>query len=393
MESSDQRFSLAIVTHKVIRSDGQGRVNAEVAFGLARRGWAVEVVSGEIDPELAAMPNVRWHPVWTPARLPTALLRYQWFALAARRQVARLPPVDVLQLNGAIVYGTSGGVNVANFVHIDWLQSPFHPGRGRAGAGAVYQSLFTRLNAAWEKRAFARAERVVAVSDSVRDALISRAGIPTERVEVIPPGVDIEQFRPLRAGEPNALRGELHLPDDAFVMLFVGDIRSNRKNLDLVLRALSTLGPSTHLAVVGDTSRSSYPAMARELGVDVRTHFLGRRTSDLPALMRGADAFVFPSHYDPFGLVVTEAMASGVPVITTRTVGAAGLVRTGENGVVLADGADVAALSEVIGNWAADRTRLRAIGMQARRTAESHTWDAMAGCYETIYRRVMARRH
>ncbi|MGC4030157.1 MAG: glycosyltransferase family 4 protein [Tepidisphaeraceae bacterium] len=380
------------MTHKVIRSDGQGRVNAEIAFGLVRRGWIAEIISGDVDPELATLPGVRWHRVLTPRRLATAFLRYQWFAIAARRALARLPRVDLLQLNGAIVYGGRGGVNIANFVHSDWLQSPFHPRQGKWSFNAIYQSLFTRLNAAWEKRAFARAERVVAVSESVRDALIARAGVPADRIEVIPPGVDTEQFRPWRAGETNTLRDELKLSADQFVMMFVGDIRSNRKNLDLVLKALPHCGQAVHLAVVGDAARSPYPALANDLGVGMRVHFLGRRTTDLPALLRGADVFVFPSHYDPFALVVTEAMASGLPVITTGTVGASCLIHDGENGLLLDNGTDAVALARVIEELKTNPDRRNAIGLEARRMAEAHTWDAMAEAYEVLFRQVIANR-
>ena len=384
--------NITVVTHSLTRNDGQGRVNAEIVAAVASR-WQVDVIVSDVAAELLTLPNVRWHRISVPAWLPSALLRYQWFAWAARRVISRWPTADVLQLNGAIVHGLRGGINIANFVHSDWIRSPLHPARVRLSLNGVYQGLFTRLNAVWERRVYARAERVVAVSEQVRDALVQRAGVRAESIDVIEPGVDSSQFRPLLPGEANMLRTEMSVGDDVFVLLFVGDIRSSRKNLDLVLNAVTKLPDQVQLAVIGDQTRSPYPAMAERLGISGRVHFLGRRTSDLPALMRGADLFVFPSHYDPFARVVTEAMASGGPVIPTRTVGASGLIRSGENGVVLTDAADAGALAGVVRDLSADPSHRCEMAKRARRTAESYTWEAMTSRYEALYRRLLADRH
>jgi glycosyltransferase involved in cell wall biosynthesis len=319
--------------------------------------------------------------------VPSALLRYQWFALAAGRILKRIPQTDVLQLNGAIVHRMGCQVNVANFVHSDWLRSPYHPVRGKPGLNALYQYVFTRLNAAWEKRAFERAGCIVAVSDQIRDALTQLLGINS--IVVIQPGVDIDQFRPLATGEINRLRGEIPCADPDFLLMFVGDIRSNRKNLDVVLQALARLPRHVRLVVVGDASKSPYPALAKSLGVAERTHFLGRRTIDLPELMRGANAFVFPSHYDPFALVITEAMASGLAVVTAPTVGASGLIRDGQNGFVLPNAADVDTLVRIVATLDADRACCQAIGAAARATAQKHTWSAMVAAYEQLYQNVI----
>ena len=383
---------LCIVTHKLVRTDGQGRINAEVATALAAAGQSVYLWATEVAPELAGAPTVVWHRVAVPAWLPSNLARYQLFALKTWWKLRRLPPTDLVQLNGAITYGTPGGVNVSNFVHADWLASPHHPWRSGRGLNAWYQYVFTRLNAGWERRAYRRADRVVALSDQVRDALVRYVGLSPSAIRVIMPGVDAEQFRPLRTGEPNALRAELGVGPEPLLLLFAGDIRSNRKNLDLILRAMDLLPPDVRLAVIGDDARSPYPAMADQLGVADRVRFLGRRTDDVPALMRGADVFAFPSHYDTFALVVTEAMASGLAVITAPTVGASALIREGENGFVLPDANDLDALVRTVAALHADRPRLAAIGAAARATAERHTWADMAGQYEQLYREVLADR-
>ncbi len=369
---------ICIVTHRLSLDDGQGRVNYEIARYLAGWGHAVTLVATAVDERLAAAAGVQWRRVKVPSRLPTAALRYQAFAHGA---AAALRPdrelFDIVQLNGGITFGASD-VNVANFVHSGWLRSPFHPWRQSVSLNSVYQRLLTGFNARWERSAFARAEVVVAVSNLVRESLIADARVRPDRISVIPPGVDAAQFRPLLPGEPNKLRSLAGCSDGAFLLFFAGDAKSNRKNLDLVLESLAMLPPRVRLAIAGSSAGGPYPAMVGRLGLSARVCFLGHRP-DVAELLRGAGAFVFPSHYDPFALVVTEAMASGVPVVTARSVGAATLVERGRAGFVLQTSNDKAGFVEAIkelisGPDAAERWALRRGRLQRRTYGK--TWAA-----------------
>ena len=116
--------------------------------------------------------------------------------------------------------------------------------------------------------------------------------------------------------------------------------------------------------------------MAEALGVAPRVHFLGFRT-DMPALMRAADFFVFPSRYEACSLVLLEALASGLPVITAASAGGAEIV-TQDVGFVLPDSEDVEGLAASMTRLA-DDVELR-LGMRsaARRLATAHGWQAMA---------------
>jgi len=391
-------MKIGIVTQHFRRTDGQGRINYEVAYELARRGGHdVTLISMQVTMPLKDTPGVVWHPVTIPAWVRGSLLRFQMFALAAGRVLRSLDHradrrLDLVQVNGFNVYYRAADVNVAMFVHTDWFRSRFRPRfKWRGGARALYRTAYTWLNAWLEKGAFRNARRVVALSPLVADSLVRDIGIARDRIIVIPPGVDTEEFRPLRPGEPNALRARCDLPDDAFALFFTGDIATNRKNLDLVLDTLAALEPTFHLAVAGRADGSPYPARARALGIAPRVHFLGH-CDDVATLLRGADAFVFPSHYDTFGLVVTEAMASGVPVITAPSVGAASVITPGRDGLVLRSSDDQDGLKAALRRLARDRHEAGRISRAARATAETLTWEAMARRYEALYQEVIAEK-
>jgi glycosyltransferase involved in cell wall biosynthesis len=171
--------------------------------------------------------------------------------------------------------------------------------------------------------------------------------------------------------------------------LFAGDIRLNRKNLDTVLHALVDV-PDLHLAVAGQTEGSLYPDIAAQLGLSQRVHFLGLQRG-ISELLRSVDVFVFPSRYEPFGLVVLEAMAAGLPVITATTTGAAEVV-TPDSGIVLSDSEDTQALAQALLRLTRDPVLRYHMGHAARTVAQQHSWTAMANSYINLFEEIANRK-
>jgi glycosyltransferase involved in cell wall biosynthesis len=323
-----------------------------------------------VDERLERSDAVTWiHiPVW---RFPTELLRNQVFAWRSARWLRRnRETLDLVLANGAITW-PAADVNVAHFVHGAWLQSPVHTMRARSGPYAWYQGVYTAANALWERRAFRQARTVVAVSGRVQEEL-EGIGISPHKTRVIPNGVDLDEFTP---GPPE--RSRFGLPEDAPLGALVGDLKTPRKNVDSVLRSMTRV-PDFHLALAGRLEGSPYPAMAQKLGVHDRVHFLGF-CADVPALFRSVDVCLCPSRYEPFSLVLLEALAAGCPVITSRNVGAAALLPA-EAGWVINDATDIRALTESIHEVMRAKP-LRQMERAAREAAEQHSFARMATAY------------
>ena len=237
--------------------------------------------------------------------------------------------------------------------------------------------LYTSRNTTGERRAYAAADIVVAPSRKIVGDLAS-IGVPESKVRVIYNGVDPTEFTP-GSGD----RSAVGLPSDAAtIAVFAGDIRTPRKNLDSVLRALVAV-PALHLAVVGETKQSPFPALAAALNVADRVHFLGYRR-DVAAIMRACDFFVFPSRYEAGALVLLEAMACGLPVIAAATAGGAELV-SADAGVVLEDSEDVAGLAVAMQRLTEDPGLRASQSAAARRIAEAHSWRRMADEYLALF--------
>ena len=382
-------MNLALVTHKVIKGEGQARVNYEIVKRAANAGWHVTLIAGEVAPELQISPHITWVKIPWSNRFSALVGVWDFAWRSARWLRTQNGSFDVTHVNGFVTWA-SGDVNAVHFVHAVWLRSPWHPCRAHSQSGkgvlpgrnrlpglyGAYQWLFSALNARWEQQAFAKSQQIVAVSNQVRQELIAE-GVAPAKIRVIHNGVDLDEFHP---GAED--RRALGLPPDVPLGLFAGDLRLLRKNLDTALRALPRL-PHLHLAVAGRVEGSPYPAIAAGLGVQDRVHFLGFR-SDMPALMRACDFLAFPSRYEACSLALLEALASGLPALTAASAGGAEIV-SAACGHVLDDPEDVEGFAAVAQAWIAQPEQLRQMGLAARQVASEHSWNRMADAYLSLY--------
>ena len=372
---------VAIVTHVVRHNDGQGRVNHEIARAALDENIAVTLVASHVAPELLAHPKVRWVPMKIGRWWPTNLLRQQVFALKSALWLrTHRSEYDVLHVNGFITW-MPADVNTAHFVHSGWFGSKYYPFGLTKGLWSAYQFVYTRVNASLERWAYRRSRVITAVSQKVADEIRAIGLTPNNRVDVIYNGVDTRGFAAAQGD-----RAKFNLPADAFLLLFVGDLRTPRKNLGTVLEALRHLPDHVHIAVAGYLPGSPYPEQARALGIADRVHFLGL-VKEMPVLMHSVDAFVFPSRYEAMSLSLLEAMAAGLPVVTARTAGGAEII-TPECGIVLDDPDDPKALAGAIARLAASDEARRAMGIAANELATGFGWARMAAQYIALYRQL-----
>lgn len=186
--------------------------------------------------------------------------------------------------------------------------------------------------------------RFMAFSEALRGRLVEQFGLDPATVTVDRPGADRERFRPAPA--PTRGVGAEH----GLRLLFVAH-SFELKGLRTAMRALAlaprAVAPS--LTVVGRGAVARFRGLAMRLGVAGRVRFTGPLAPAAVAeLYRRHDALVHPTFYDPFPLVVAEAMASGLPVVTTRRCGAAEVIPEGEAGFLIDDPRDASALLEAL---------------------------------------------
>ncbi len=188
-------------------------------------------------------------------------------------------------------------------------------------------------------------KKLIAVSMATRDFHVEQ-GLDPQRVEVLYNGVDCERFQPRPAD--GRLRRELHLPDNAFIALTIGQI-GMRKGLDVLIEAV-TLNkdhlPGIHYVIVGErySSKPESIEFEQELhrqiedyGFSDHFHWLGYR-DDLPELLNECDLLIHPARQEPLGRVILEAAASGVSIIATTAGGTSEILASAFSGILVPPG-------------------------------------------------------
>jgi UDP-glucose:(heptosyl)LPS alpha-1,3-glucosyltransferase len=314
-------MKVALVIEKFSPAGGVERQCAYLARGLVARGHEVHVFARQIAPT----PGVTPHEVG-PRGITGALtfpdevrplLQRESFDLI--HSFMRTDYQDILRLGG--------GTHREYLIRTDPVYNPL---------ARLWRKIRPkeRRELELEARSFRpeASKKIVAVSRRVKEETIRHYGVPAEKIVVIHNGVDGAEFKP----SPEArglIRNQLGLADSDYLLLFVGS-GFRRKGLPAAIQAVDRV-PSAKLVVAGEGRAPAHP----------RVLMLGRRT-DVAHLYAAADAFIFPTLYDPFPNAVLEAMASGIPVIVSRVAGVSEVI-SGDS-IVVENPLDVAELAAAV---------------------------------------------
>ena len=187
------------------------------------------------------------------------------------------------------------------------------------------------------------------------------------------------------------VREKLGLGDDKFVLLLVGN-DWKKKGLVPLIESLALLRDlPLVLLVAGKDDSVPFEARIRQLGLQGRVAFLPSR-SDVQWYYAAADAYVGPSLEDTFAQPPAEAMACGLPVITSATNGTAEIMTDGVDGLIIQDPADVAGLASRVRTLYDDPVLRQRLGEQASRTAQAYTWDRNGEQIRAIFAEALTRK-
>jgi UDP-glucose:(heptosyl)LPS alpha-1,3-glucosyltransferase len=236
------------------------------------------------------------------------------------------------------------------------------------------------------------AHEIIAVSHMVRSEIMQYYHCEPERITVIHNGADLARFTPdLRERLRKPARQELGLSDNEIMLLLVGH-NYRRKGVPFLIQALPPLrglGMPFRAVVVGQGRRTPCDRLARKLGVSDLIQYAG--PSNLPEkFYAAADIFCLPSHYDPCANVLLEALACGLPVVTSTTNGSGEILTPGKDGYAVPFG-DVPQLAQRIGEFF-NRDRRAAASAAARALAEAHSSERNFDEVMKVYAKALARK-
>lgn len=368
---------------------GVENVAWQVARELVRQGETVSVIAREVEPgveDRARTESGRDAPGLEVVRVAGGGRRHPLRALAfsrAAHAATRERAFDVVhgfsRTRHQDLYRAGGGS------HDDYLRRTFSP------LGRAYRRWLPRHRSllALERGVFADAsQRIQCASRLVADRLCQHEGVAPERILLLPNAVDSARFDArCHAEAGRALR---HALDAAArrIWLFPGS-GWHRKGLALCLAALRRIDdPAVHLWVAGRDDPASWRRRVAAAGLGERVRFLGPR-DDLEVVYAAVDGLVLPTRYDAFANVTFEGAASGLPIVTCRSNGAAEWLSP--EACVRIEAGDPDALVAALRACGPEDVRRR-MGEAARRDVLPHAWPAHVEALRTEYRRIVAAR-
>jgi glycosyltransferase involved in cell wall biosynthesis len=310
---------------------------------------------------------------------------------------AVLGPVDLSYL--APVAAKLAGRPSADIQHVYSNPYLLWPWVGRATRRIIhYQTPIGAVPPNYVK-VLRRADAVICCSAFIRDQLLAHADYPRTHVHVVPNGVDLARFSTADAA---AYRHSLGIPANALVVLFAGQVNEAKGLLHLV-HACSILAPEqpVHLLVAGSsglwtnleqpgTALSPYEQQVHQAARSIPTTFLGKVPyAAMPSAYAAADIFVCPSEWEePFGMVILEAMAAGLPVVASAVGGIPEVVQPGKTGELVAP-ANPAALAAALRPILADRAYRERLSSNGKTYVQNFSWKHIAQQVQAIYDEVL----
>jgi UDP-glucose:(heptosyl)LPS alpha-1,3-glucosyltransferase len=372
-------MSLALVFPEASRRGGVERVVWDVADYFGSR-TSVEFVGCSAPDGLPQ--GVSFLRVPASRLVPTAFRAVEFRAAAARE--LRRSEASLRVSHG--VESPPGDVLWVQSVHRAWL---------RASSGIVVRGIpvpartrylrpYHALTLTLERSYFraTRARRIICTSQREVDDLVELYGIDARLASVVPNWFDPNLFNlRRRRTDGGAARHEMGVIEGEITVLFVAN-ELHRKGFGELLAALAASGDERlTMHVIGRASPAAYQRRINELGLSRRVRYHGP-TNDAGFWYAGADLLALPTHYEPFGIVIIEALASGVPVVTTRLAGAAPAVEHGVSGLIQEDPHDVDELTALIQQAA--RADLKAWGTHAAASVDGYRRDHVLARVEQI---------
>ena len=330
---------------------------------IADRGVDVHLLVEDGEP-VVEHPNFTPHTWRRRLRKKLPYIGNMDVAIDLRQLLKRLPPVDWIRFNSPYSVGLGAVTSRAGLrIWGSYLHLENRP--------------FWRLVDRWLP---ARCDLITCLSPDTRNDLVRICPrVDDERTIIVPMGIDADRFdraRPRRA----AVRARLGIAADEVLVLFAG-VLSRRKGVGDLVAAWRKIADTAgaRLLIIGKPVEEAQAALVTELASSDRrvTHLPGVPYEEMPDYFVAGDVFFFPSHLEGYGIVVGEAMANGMPVVTTRAKGIRGVIAEGETALA-GDVGDVDAHADHLRRVIQDEMLRRRLGDAGRRRIATHfAWDGI----------------
>jgi UDP-glucose:(heptosyl)LPS alpha-1,3-glucosyltransferase len=340
--------------------------------------------------------NICFHKV--PVVSFNSFLRDLSFAVVSCLMLKRRrKEFDIIQTHDKTLYQDI--YRAGDGCHIEWLKQRWKrtglPGRLSVVANPYHWLILALERSILNGHKF---RKIIAISDMVRKNIIDNYKVSPADIEVIYNGVDLEKFHPDNRGKYSSeIRRQHGVSDTDFVVLFMGS-GFERKGVRYLIQAVESVKGPVTLLIVGKGKHPPVSPLTKggikggSVPLRNKIIFCGPQKENFK-YYAAADIFVFPTMYEPFGNVHLEALASGIPVITTQNSGASEIIKDGVQGFVVREPEDIGAIAEKIQFLMSNRERLEAMSNNARSLAEEFTFEKHIRRIRELYKRIVGEKN
>lgn len=373
-------MKIAIIRQKFVLYGGAEQFADSFIHQLAESGHEVHIFANSWTPSHHS--NIHHHFVETLNL--NAFLRTLSFARSVARKI-RAQHFDIIQSHEKTwlqdVYRAGDGC------HIKWLNQ-----RGKQISFIkklfLFLNPFHQLILKLEKNIFesGRCKKIIAISQMVKEDILENYNCPPENISVVYNGVDLNRFHPNNKSIfRKSIRNQLGIPESSILILFVGS-GFERKGLQFLLKSTEHLWKEDwRLLLMG---KGNFEKFMRYAPANKRDRIIAKEPDpEIEKYYAAADLFILPSIYEPFGNANLEALASGLPVITTKYCGASNIIDSNQNGLIVDDPFNPKEIAEKI-NSLFDFSARENMARKARELAEQFPLERnnreMLAIYESI---------
>jgi UDP-glucose:(heptosyl)LPS alpha-1,3-glucosyltransferase len=354
---------------------GSSRYVLETSQYFTKKGHEVHIFANKFDTvdnkkiifhKVPAIPSNYYIKEGTISLLETILLKFHSFDVTLAQPTRYLSP-DVAEMQ---------------FVFKRWVDYKKNLGMKIYFADKILP-LFESFN-------IKKAKKLIVISNSVKEDIVKYYNTSEEKINVVYSGVNLKEFNPENIKYKEEIREKHEISPDDILLLFVGN-PYERKGLEFVIRALSKIKQkNVKLLVSGRDEPGRFQSLVNELGLTGRVVFRVGLSTDINKYFSAADIFVLPTLYETFGLVIIEAMASGLPVITSgsKFAGASELIEDGKDGILLKDPKDYEDIAEKLKYLINSENVRKQMGKEANKKAGKYTWERTADGMMEVFEEV-----
>ena len=380
---------LIIAIHDLHPWGGQDKSNLEILFGLSKK-MPLEIHAYQFT-DHRPWPSVTFTK-YAGLRRPLILkvLSYGFRSFFRFSHLRKTEKVWV-QSTGTATWDPD--VFQIQFLHKTWqnLQADFNLEDDAPFFKSIYHQILQLFNVWLEHRVYKKNKKYIAISHSIKKELIQNFQISEKNIRTIYHGVDSQYFCPPTTDEAIAarerVRNELRIPKDALVLLHTGAL-NQRKGVPLALETIGVLKAegfsNIHYIAVGAGDIKPLKKIATEEEISEYVHFI-QHSKNIRDYYWASDVFFFPTVYEPFGLVILEAMASGLPCVVSPSAGGSELIEHEQNGLLIENILDPVSMAQQLATLIKNPAQQKRFSANAIATAQQRPWEIVSEEYFQFY--------